>query len=156
MGLVAACLTFIYRISSLTRAEAVPLPVPAREVQAWRLHGALFFGAVRLVENLEDHLPERALVLDLEHLIYMDSSGADTLSDLHRECGRGGVRLLLCGLAHQPLDICRRTGLLGRLGPQGVQPDLAAALADVTITPDAGGVAPAASAASAPPGGQVG
>ena len=156
VGLVAACLTFIYRISSLTRAEAVPLPVPAREVQAWRLHGALFFGAVRLVENLEDHLPERALVLDLEHLIYMDSSGADTLSDLHRECGRGGVRLLLCGLAHQPLDICRRTGLLGRLGPQGVQPDLAAALADVTITPDAGGVAPAASAASAPPGGQVG
>lgn len=156
VGLVAACLTFIYRISSLTRAEAVPLPVPAREVQAWRLHGALFFGAVRLVENLEDQLPERALILDLEHLIYMDSSGADTLSDLHRGCEHAGVRLVLCGLAHQPLDICRRTGLLTRLGPQGVQPDLTAALADIAVSPAAGRAAPTPAAPPATPGGQVG
>ena len=48
VGLFAAGLTFIYRISSLTRAEAVPIPpdVAGKEsqVRAHRLHGPLFLG----------------------------------------------------------------------------------------------------------------
>jgi len=135
VGLVAACLTFIYRISSLTRAEQVSAdqqPLLAGQdgqVQAWRLYGALFFGAVKLVENMEQHLPARVLVLDLKNLIYMDSSGADTLMDLARSCRKRGVRLVLCGLAHQPLDIVRRIGLLEQLPAGDVQPDLASGLA---------------------------
>jgi len=48
VGLVAACLTFIYRISSLSRSEAVnrldhpSLAGQEDTVQAWRLYGALF------------------------------------------------------------------------------------------------------------------
>ncbi|MBX9959416.1 MAG: STAS domain-containing protein [Burkholderiaceae bacterium] len=134
VGLIAAALTFIYRISSLSRAEPVSasdqpgLAGREAEVQAWRLYGALFFGAVKLVENLEHQLPARALVLDLKNLIYIDSSGADTLLDLARSCERQGVRLIVCGLAHQPLDIARRSGLLQALPPAQVCPDLASGL----------------------------
>lgn len=134
VGLIAAALTFIYRISSLSRAEPVSasdqpgLAGREAEVQAWRLYGALFFGAVKLVENLEHQLPARALVLDLKNLIYIDSSGADTLLDLARSCERQGVRLIVCGLAHQPLDIARRSGLLQALPPAQVRPDLASGL----------------------------
>ncbi|MCZ8253108.1 MAG: SulP family inorganic anion transporter [Hylemonella sp.] len=141
VGLIAAGLTFIYRISSLSRAEPVGasdqpvLAGRAAEVQAWRLYGALFFGAVKLVENLEHHLPARALVLDLKNLIYIDSSGADTLRDLARSCERQGVRLILCGLTHQPLDIARRSGLLDTLPPAQVCPDLAAGLAAAVSAP---------------------
>ena len=59
VGLLAACLTFIYRISSLTRAEEVTaaqhpvLQGHEARVQAHRLYGALFFGAVKLVESME-------------------------------------------------------------------------------------------------------
>ena len=140
VGLVAACLTFIYRISSLTRAEQVnpeQQPLLAGQegrIQAWRLYGALFFGAVKLVETMEQHLPERVLVLDLKNLIYMDSSGADTLMDLARSCRKRGVRLILCGLARQPLDIVRRIGLLEQVPAGDVQPDLAAGLA-AALTP---------------------
>ena len=134
VGLLAACLTFIYRISSLTRAEAVSLPGQDGRVQAWRLYGALFFGAVKLVENMEHQLPGQALVLDLKNLIYVDSSGADTLMDLAHSCQRRGVRLILCGLAHQPLDIARRSGLLELLPAQDICPDLATGLA-AAITP---------------------
>ena len=143
VGLVAACITFIYRISSLSRCEAVELaPHPALQehpgasegLQAYRLYGALFFGAVKLLEDLQDHLPTRALVLDLKNVIYMDSSGADTLSDLVRACHKRGVALHLCGLAHQPLDICRRTGLLDRLPATQQHADLASGLA-ATATP---------------------
>ena len=125
VGLVAACITFIYRISSLSRSEPVVLadyagladvPNVAQQMAAYRLYGALFFGAVKLVEDVQDKLPARVLVLDLKNVIYIDSSGADALGDLARCCRKHGVRLLVCGLMHQPLDIARRSGLVAQLG----------------------------------------
>ncbi|MBU3740470.1 MAG: STAS domain-containing protein, partial [Rhodoferax sp.] len=93
VGLVAACLTFIYRISSLSRIDPVASDhhvalSPGQGAAAYRLHGALFFGAVKLVELLQDRLPASDLVLDVSHLIYIDSTGVDALSDLHRACER--------------------------------------------------------------------
>ncbi len=134
VGLIAACLTFIYRISSLSRSEVVPaqqhlvLQGDGLLVQAHRLYGALFFGAVKLVEAIEDNLPKQTLVLDLKNLIYVDSSGADALLALARSCRQKGVRLIVCGLAHQPLDIAQRSGLLGVLAGHNLADDLASGL----------------------------
>ena len=133
-GLVAACLTFIYRISSLSRSEAVgPTDHPVltgheSNIQGWRLYGALFFGAVKLVETIEDQLHTPVLVLDLKNVIYVDSSGADALMNLIHTCRKKQVTLVVCGLMHQPLDIARRSGLLEHL-PEPLAPDLDAGLA---------------------------
>ena len=133
VGLIAACLTFIYRISNLTRSEQVSATHPDLQgqtgVQAHRLYGALFFGAVKLVEALEDHLPDKALVIDLKNLIYVDSSGADALLALARTCRQRGVTLILCGLTHQPRDIATRCGLLDVVTPANCVEDWAAGLA---------------------------
>jgi SulP family sulfate permease len=110
VGLIAACLTFIFRISSLSRAEAINIAAP--NVLAYRLNGALFFAAVTLVEDIEDKLPSKAVVLDLSSLIYIDSSGADALQGLARTCAKKQVRLIMCAVSHQPLDILKRCGLL--------------------------------------------
>ncbi len=133
VGLFAACLTFIYRISSLSRSESVsPLAHPVlagheHRIEAWRLYGALFFGAVKLVEAIEDQSHKPVLVLDLKNLIYVDSSGADALMNLVHTCRKKQVQLIVCGLMHQPLDIARRSGLLQQL--EGwLEPDLAAGL----------------------------
>lgn len=118
VGLVAACITFIYRISSLSRSEPASVadhPVlaeHAHQVAAYRLYGALFFGAVKLIEALEDTLPARALVLDFKNVMYIDSSGADSLLDLLRVCNKHQVRLVVCGLKYQPLDILQRCGMV--------------------------------------------
>jgi SulP family sulfate permease len=133
-GLIAACVTFIYRISSLSRSEAVTaadqpaLAGQEGKVQAHRLYGALFFGAVKLVEALEDQLPAEALIVDLKNVIYVDSSGADSLMSLHRACRKRGVRLIVCGLMHQPLDMARRCGFTDAVPPADQCPDLAAGL----------------------------
>jgi SulP family sulfate permease len=135
VGLMAACLTFIYRISSLTRAESVTdLQFPELtghegRIQAHRLYGALFFGAVKLIEDMQEHLPEQVLVLDLKNLIYVDSSGSDVLLALARACQKKNVRLVLCGLAHQPLDIAQRSGLLQLLSGADLAADLPQGLA---------------------------
>ena len=110
VGLIAACLTFIFRISSLSRAEAIEVATP--NVLAYRLNGALFFAAVALVEEIEDNLPAKAVVLDMSSLIYIDSSGADALQALARTCKKKQVRLVVCAVFHQPLDILRRCGFL--------------------------------------------
>jgi len=135
VGLMAACLTFIYRISSLSRAEQVQpdnhheLAGHEAKVQAHRLYGALFFGAVKLVEDMEEHLPEQALVLDLKNLIYIDTSGADALMALARSCRKKQVRLILCGVDHQPLEMLQRCGLWGQLPEHDLRPDLGQGLA---------------------------
>ena len=124
VGLIAACLTFIYRISSLSRCEKVaPRDHPTlagheAQIQAWRVYGALFFGAVKLIENIEDQISTPVVVVDLKNVIYIDSSGADALMNLIDTCRKKEVHLIVCGLLHQPLDIARRSGLLGHLEGQ--------------------------------------
>ncbi len=129
VGLLAACLTFIYRISSLSRSETVTsqshpeIAGQAHALQAWRLYGALFFGAVKLVEAIEDQIHTPVLVIDLKNVIYVDSSGIDALTNLVQTCEDQRVHLLVCGLMHQPYDIAKRTGLLHRLEGR-LAPDL--------------------------------
>ena len=133
VGLIAACLTFIYRISSLSRCERVGrLEQPSlagyeTHIQAWRIYGALFFGAVKLVEDIEDQISTPVVVVDLKNVIYIDSSGADALMNLIDTCRKNQVQLIVCGLLHQPLDIARRSGLLEHLEGQ-LEADLPAGL----------------------------
>ena len=132
-GLIASCLTFIYRISSLSRVEKLKdtdspsLLNQDGQVRVYRFYGALFFGAVKMVEAIEDNLPQKAVVLDLKNLIYIDSSGADALVALAQICQKKHVRLMVFGLNHQPLDIATRTGLLN-LVDKHVWPDWPAAI----------------------------
>jgi sulfate permease, SulP family len=141
VGLIAACLTFIYRISSLSRyepvsAEAQPLLAGLQgQVDAYRIYGALFFGAVKLLEDIEAKLPTHALVLDLKNVIYLDPTGVDALSSLTRKCRKERVRLIICGLAYQPLDMAQRDGFLNELPAADVCPTLAAGLAEATGAP---------------------
>ncbi len=129
-GLIAACLIFIYRISSLSRYEAVSAeaqPALANlqgQVDAYRLYGALFFGTVKLLEDIEVKLPSYALVLDLKNVIYLDPTGVDALSSLARKCRKERVRLLVCGLAYQPLEMAERGGLLKTLRANDLYPNL--------------------------------
>ena len=132
--LIAACLTFIYRISSLSRCEGVNrIEQPGlagfeHRVQAWRLYGALFFGAVKLIESIEDQISTPTLVLDLKNVIYIDSSGADAMMNLVETCRKKQVHLIVCGLTHQPLDMARRSGLVEHLQAH-LQPDLNSSVA---------------------------
>ena len=152
VGLVLACVFFIYRMGTLFRIEPVALPpdrpavvageaadgmasasnaaLPPASVHAVRLHGALFFGAVGSVEGVADELPPgtRALVLDFERLIFIDSSGFDALRQLLRTLEAAGVRVVVCSATGQPLQLLHRSGFAGLLGSDNLAPDLERAL----------------------------
>ena len=118
VGIFFACFIFIYRISSLSTAERFRLPENfAQEgVDAYRLSGALFFGAVKFIESLQDNLPKRALVLDCASVIYIDSSGEESLEELLEIYQEKNIPIFVYGLRQQPTDMLTRTTWLQRLG----------------------------------------
>ena len=133
-GLLMACLFFIYRMSTLFRVDPVLLtaadPVPV-EIAVYQLHGALFFGAVGKVEALPEQLPAqtRVVVLGLERLVAMDTSGLDALVQLRRNLERQDRTLVLCDLHEQPLGLIRRSRQDELFGQTNLQPTLVQGLA---------------------------
>ncbi|MGE5649262.1 MAG: SulP family inorganic anion transporter [Bacillota bacterium] len=134
VGLVLACVFFIYRVSSLTRIErlapeSLPHP-PLPGVAVYSIFGSLFFGAVGKMEALLDPqaAPGAAMVLKLQQLINLDTTGLDALETLNKTLLARGCQLILAGPNHQPLSLMTRTGFLDRLGAENCVADLSHAL----------------------------
>jgi SulP family sulfate permease len=117
VGLVAACVFFVWRMGQLFTLRPVAHPLPAGVV-GYELDGALFFGAVGKLEPLPEQLPAgtRLLVLGMQRLITLDSSGIEALRDLHRTLRKRGVGLVLAQAGGQPLALLQSTGLADELG----------------------------------------
>lgn len=137
LGLIATCVFFIWRMSLLFKAQH-DAKVSPDGVRVVRLHGALFFGAVGTLESLADALPPgtRGVVLEMHRLIWIDASGIDALTQLHRRLQRGGATLWLCELHDEPGEMVERSGLAALLGPGRVLPTLQDALAAATLQGD--------------------
>lgn len=130
VGLLLAFITFIYRISSLSRyepANIIDFPDLLQyqgKIAGFRIYGAIFFGAVKMLESIENELPSNTLLLDLKNVIYIDVSGMDAILELEQVCKAKNIKLIICGLAHQPLEMAIRGGLLERLPKDCIYSDL--------------------------------
>ncbi|KQW51922.1 MULTISPECIES: SulP family inorganic anion transporter [unclassified Roseateles] len=127
VGLISACVFFVWRMGQLfTLKPVLDQPLP-EGVVAYELYGALFFGAVGKLEPLPEQLPAgtRALVLEMHRLVIIDSSGAEALRELHRALLKRGTALVLAHVNAQPLDLLHRSGLAGELGDAAIVPGIA-------------------------------
>jgi SulP family sulfate permease len=129
VGLVLACVFFIYRMSTLFKV----LPHAARsghvlppDVQVFELYGSLFFGAVGKIETLPALIAAetRTVVLEMHRLVLVDTSGIAALQQLHRNLQRRGIVLVLASVNEQPLSLIRRSGLATILGDAHIVRDL--------------------------------
>jgi SulP family sulfate permease len=129
VGLVLACVFFIYRMSTLFSVRPHTAHELPAGVLAFELFGALFFGAVGKVEALPAQVDEgtRAVVLEMHRLIALDTSGLDALRQLHRALQRRGIALVLANVNDQPLSLIRRAGFDAVLGEDAIVPTVAAA-----------------------------
>jgi sulfate permease, SulP family len=125
VGLVAACAFFIWRMGTLFTVKPARLAADAtlpEGVVAFELYGSLFFGAVGKVEALAEQIAPgtRAVVLDMQRLVSLDTSGLDALEQLHRTLQRQQVALVLAGVNEQPLSLMRRSGFEAQLGAEHI------------------------------------
>jgi len=137
LGLVLACVFFIWRMSTLFRVVHTPDSQVPEGVQVFELYGSLFFGAVGKIESLPPQVPAgtRAVVLEMHRLVLLDASGLDALEQLHRTLRKRGVALVLAHVNEQPLSLIRRSGFEADLGPDNIVPTVAAAFEDRAADP---------------------
>ena len=117
LGLVLACLLFVRRQSDIFRAD--PLPQLHPDVVQFRLYGSLFFGAVSKIDPIvaaveKSHAGVR-VELDASQLISLDTSGLDSLEQLHKLVAKRGGQLVLNHLNPQPASLIERSGFGARL-----------------------------------------
>ncbi|MCW5658267.1 MAG: STAS domain-containing protein [Burkholderiaceae bacterium] len=144
VGLILACVFFIWRMSTLFRVQTLQRTdsdgtLPAG-VQVFELFGSLFFGAVGKIESLPGQIEgsTRAVVLEMHRLISMDTSGLDALQQLHRALQARGIALVLANVNDQPLSLIRRSGFEQVLGAEQIVPTVSAAFNDDAQTPMGG------------------
>ena len=130
VGLVLACVFFIWRMSTLFSVKPHSGADLPPGVCAFELYGSLFFGAVGKIEALPEQLPAgtRVVVLDMQRLVSMDTSGLDAMEQLHRTLGRQAVALVIANVNLQPLSLMRRSGFEAVLGAENIVPSVADAL----------------------------
>jgi SulP family sulfate permease len=144
---VLAAIFFITRMSGLTQVRELEAPgtygadtdqaTPAgtgadRPVRVYELFGSLFFGAANKIEPLlalaEPTHPAKVIVLDMQKLINVDTTGLDMLSTLHRKLLRNDKRLFIAGANAQPRSLFERSGFAATLGADNLCDDVATAL----------------------------
>jgi len=132
VGLVLACVFFIYRMGTLFRMRHVPESQVPPGVQVFELFGSLFFGAVARIEALRSRLPagRRALVLQMRRLISLDTSGLESLVQLHRTLQHQGMGLAFANVYERPLSPICRGGFEEELGADNIVPTVSAAFDD--------------------------
>ncbi len=136
-GLALSFIFFVKRMSNLTRLEPVPeLEAEGHNVhlggrvEAYRLYGTLFFGAVHRLEELMDpsrKVPE-ILILSVSNLLNLDASGLEAFETLQHTLQKRGCRLMLSGANGQPLTIMTRAGFVDELGADNMFETTAKAL----------------------------
>jgi SulP family sulfate permease len=95
----------------------------------YKLYGALFFGAVaridEVVQAVENGPHQPVVVLDALQLVHLDTSGLDTLRQLHKAILARGGTLHLENLQPQPADLIDRTGFGAELAANRPSPEVA-------------------------------
>ncbi|MGV0952765.1 MAG: SulP family inorganic anion transporter [Fluviibacter sp.] len=141
LGMILACLFYLYRMSELTQVERIPLEdyygsgalstgSGQQRIFAYRIYGSLFFAAISKLESLLDEQdgPANVVILDMTKTVSLDTTGLDLLQTLQRSLNRHEGHLILCGLNEQPASLVERSGFAEALGPRGVSRSLTDAL----------------------------
>lgn len=68
------------------------------------------------------------MILDLKNVIYVDTSGIETIAELTHLY----IKLIICGLDHQPYEMTQRSAYLETISADCLYPDLASGIAAAT------------------------
>jgi SulP family sulfate permease len=148
VGIVLAALVFIRRMVETTDVSAVAgadlaeraeteagatalaaIDIP-KGVEVFEISGPFFFGVAAMLADILDRIEKapRVFILRMGNVPLVDASGIDALGSFIDKNRARGTVVLLTRVQPQPLQVLREMGLLERLGPGAVQPNLTAAL----------------------------
>ncbi|MDC7700141.1 SulP family inorganic anion transporter [Vogesella indigofera] len=142
IGLMMAAVFFIQRMAGSTSVQELKAEhqqlyerhsIAGKRIPdgciAYRIEGALFFGATDRVEAIANAHPEaRVIILQLHRLVMLDTTGLLALSALNRHLKAQGRTLILCGAGTEVMQMLKQARLAREMGNRNIQPDLTTAL----------------------------
>ena len=147
VGLVLAAFLFMRRMSEVTNVAEIGdgFTDPVTDsgtfatgrtgslpggVQLYAIDGPFFFGAADKFREAFTQVANapKVLILVMRRVPSIDSTGIHALRNVIQRFQKDGTRVILVGPRAQPLATMERTGVLDAIGPDGVVPDLDAAV----------------------------
>jgi len=129
VGMILAAFLFMKKMADLTHVKSLTgslqddedddmsaglrgLKVPPG-VEMYTIRGTFFFGAAnKLMETIRFIEPTpRALLLEMSQVLQMDATGLHVLDQIHLECRKRHIRLLIVGLHAQPFAVLQQAHL---------------------------------------------
>lgn len=103
-------------------------------VEIYEINGPLFFGAAYKFEEAIESVAGKpqALIVRLRNLLSIDATGLHALEQVHKNCHRQGIVLILSGIHTQPTIALYQSGLANKVGEENIFTDFEAALARAT------------------------
>lgn len=139
VGIAVAVVLALRQVAMTTSVAAVPIEVDDADehdllrehIVAYRLDGALFFGAAqRFLNDLLDVADVRVVILRLPQLQVLDATGAQALGTIVTELERRGITVLLKGPRPEHLKVLYAVGAIDELAHENhLFTDLDAAIA---------------------------
>jgi sulfate permease, SulP family len=123
------------RIANVDVDPALEHALLEQHIVAYRIDGALFFGAAqRFLLELTEISDVEVVILRLGRLRVLDSTGAQALADLIRHLEDRGVTVLLASVRPEHRRLIERLGVLDTLAHENhLLPDIRAALAHARV-----------------------
>lgn len=135
IGMVLSAFLFMRRMALISHTEAVPAgseespPLP-EGVEMYEIYGPLFFGSAQEFQETMRIISRKnkVQILRLRYVPAMDATGLHALTQLHAECRKRRVELILLNLHAQPLKLLKQSGLYSAIGEKNVVSTLRQAL----------------------------
>jgi len=131
VGMVMAAFLFVHRMSELGMVTANDIDgnsklkldeetrqrLEKHKIVIYDIEGALFFGAARsFVDNLEKNFDLNVVILDIENVPVMDTTGAVALENIVHRLYADNKRLLIVGMRPKVRQILYRMGITQKIG----------------------------------------
>lgn len=143
VGMVMAAFLFVHRMSELGMVTANDLEGNAsvhldeetkaqldkNKIVIYDIEGALFFGAARsFVDNLEKNFDVNVVILDVENVPVIDTTGAVALENIVHRLYADDKRLLIVGIRPKVRQVLYNLGVTQKIGIGNFIPSLEEAI----------------------------
>ena len=130
VGMVLAAMFFMKRMSEETSVtgwkyvesendtESIDLKTVPQNVRVYEISGPLFFGAADKILDITLKEYTRCLILRMRAVPALDATAMNSLEQLHKNCEKQNVKLILSHVNHQPLDVMKKSGFYDAVGAE--------------------------------------
>lgn len=139
-GVILATVMFMKRMSDVTDAygwkefdestdeDHISLKVIPEGAMVYEITGPIFFGVSTKIADVIKKADKDVLVLRMRSVPAIDATGIHSMESIIKTCKKKGSTLVLSHVNEQPMEVLKKSGMLGEIGEENICEHIDAAL----------------------------